>query len=30
MIERLAQWVRAGTGVPMVDGSNPGQDSSVG
>ena len=27
---RIAQLVRAGTGVPMVDGSNRGQDSSVG
>ena len=27
---RIAQCVRAGAGVPMVDGSNPGQDSSVG
>ena len=26
---RIAQCVRAGAGVPMVDGSNPGQDSSV-
>ena len=22
---RIARWVRAGDGVPMVDGSNPGQ-----
>ena len=27
---RIAQLVRAGAGVPMVDGPNPGQDSSVG
>ena len=27
---RIVQLVRAGTGVPMVDGSNPGQDSSTG
>ena len=26
---RIAQWVRAEAGVPMVDGSNPGQDSAV-
>ena len=27
---RIAQCVRAEAGVPMVDGSTPGQDSSVG
>ena len=26
----IGQWVRAGAGVPMIDGSNPGRDSSVG
>ena len=27
---RIAQWARAEAGVPMVDGSTPDQDSSVG